>query len=352
MTKLANIKRKLLDLLKSKTTEINNSKMLYERILKLKQETSSITNNPVMDAFNLDECKYLDSLYSTDTFVKSKIDSCLGHLKNLTIDFNPKYKSAYEEYNEAIIYTDLIKKYQTERVPETTTPTPDFKVTYNGDFPFEIYIEVKALSFLDGNLNYIEAQKSGLESAISTEKQLKEGKKIAFGETIISPFLKRNKLPSTRELIEIYIDKITNNIKAGQYNSGDTVLLIDIKQLLLGSHWDESGVAFYQEGLTKSIVSGVLWNTAFGRAGEMIYKPIEFEGKPNVDSPLTKNGILVDHSYIKGLVFATYKNFQERKYLGFFRYDQQDEQVANFISLFCDLHNDDKNTEAYNVLQK
>jgi hypothetical protein len=326
--------------------------MLHDRILELKQETSTITNNPVMDAFNLEECKYLDNQYTTDSFIKGKVDKCLGYLQNLKVDFNPSYKSAYEEYNEAIIYVDLLKKFQTTRVPEATTPTPDFSVMDNGQFPFNIYVEVKALSFLDGNLNYKEAQKSSLEANISIEKQLQEGKQIAFGETIISPFLKRDKLPSTKELIEIYIDKINNNIKSGQYGLGDTVLLIDIKQLLVGSHWDESGIALYQEGLMKSIASGVLWHTAFGQTGEMIYKPIEFEGKSNTDSPLTKNGILIDHSFIKGLVFATYKNFQERKYLGFFRYEEQDNQAANFISLFCDLHNDNKNTEAWRVLQK
>lgn len=326
--------------------------MLHDRILKLKQETSTITNNPVLDVFNLEECTYLDCQYATDNFIKDKVDKCLRYLDNLQIDFNPNYKSAYEEYNEAVIYVDLLKKYQTKRVPESSTPTPDFKVKNSGQFPFEIYVEVKALSFLDGNLNYKEAQKSSLEANISIEKQLQDCKKIAFGETIISPFLKRDKIPSTRELIEIYIDKISNNIKSDQYNLGDTILLIDIKQLLLGSHWDESGIALYQEGLMKSIASGVLWNTAFGQVGEMIYKPIEFEGKPNTDSHLTKNGILIDHSYIKGLIFATYKNFHERKYLGFLRYEEQDGQVANFISLFCDFHNDNKNTEAWRVLQK
>jgi hypothetical protein len=326
--------------------------MLHDRILELKQELSTITNNPVMDAFNLEECKYLDSQYSADTFIRSKVDSCLNYLRNLKIDFNPSYKSAYEEFNEAMVYVDFSKKYATTRIPEAKTPTPDFRLTDNGEFPFDVYVEVKALSFLDGNLNYIEAQKSSLEANIAIEEQINDGKQIAFGETIISPFLKRNKLPSTKDLIEIYIDKITNNIKSGQFALGDTILLVDIKQLLVGSHWDESGIALYQESQMKSIVSGVLWHVAFGQTGDMIYKPIEFEGKPNIDSQLTKNGILVDNNFIKGLVFATYKNFHERKYLGFFRYEEQDEQSANFISLFCDLHNDNKNTEAWRVLQK
>lgn len=326
--------------------------MLYDRVLQLKQETNSITTNPVMDSFNLDECKILDSKYATDPIIHDKVDKCLDYLRNLTVDFNPRYKSAYEEYNEAITYLDLSKKLQTERIPEAATPTPDFRVTKAGDFPFDIYVEVKALSFLQRNLNYIDAQKDSFEAKIDIESQISEGKQIALGETTISPFFKRQKSPSTRELIDIYIDKITNNIKSGQYSLGDTVLLVDIKQLLLGSHWDESGVALYQEGMMKSMVSGVLWHAAFGQVGTMIYKPIEFEGKENIDSPLTKNGILVDNPFIKGLVFATYKNFDERKYLGFYRYPEQDEQSSSFISTFCDLYNDDMNSQAWRVLQK
>ncbi|NCO46472.1 MAG: hypothetical protein GW890_08790, partial [Vibrio sp.] len=99
--------------------------------------------------------------------------------------------------------------------------------------------------------------------------------RIAFSETIISPFLKNNKIPTTRELIEIYIDKVNNNIKKGQFEERDTILFVDIKQLLLGSLWNQSAIAFYQEKLTKSIVSGVLWNTAFGKENNLILKPIE-----------------------------------------------------------------------------
>ena len=129
-------------------------------------------------------------------------------------------------------------------------------------------------------------------------------------------------------------------------------MFVDIKQLLLGSNWDESGIALYQESQMKSIVSGVLWHVAFGQTGDIIFRPIEFEGKPNIDSKLTKNGILVDNSFIKGIVFVTYSNFHERKYLGFFRNEEEDEQSANFISLFCELYNDNKNTNAWRVLQK
>lgn len=84
--------------------------MLFERILELKQNTSSITSNPTLDAIETDECKWLDSLYNKDEFIKAKIESCLSILKNVNIDYIPQYKSVYEEYNEAITYCNLLNK--------------------------------------------------------------------------------------------------------------------------------------------------------------------------------------------------------------------------------------------------
>ncbi len=325
--------------------------MLHDRILRLKQEISQLSTNPVLNVFNLDECKLLDNEYTNDTFVKEKVDSTLKLLKDLDVDFNPKYKSAYEEYNEGVIYLKIKAKYlNTNRIQETSSSTPDFHVISAGNYPFDINIELKSLSFLDGNLNYKSAQESGLEAQMRTEEQIKDGKRIAFSETIISPFLKNNKIPTTRELIEIYIDKVNNNIKKGQFEERDTILFVDIKQLLLGSLWNQSAIAFYQEKLTKSIVSGVLWNTAFGKENNLILKPIEFEGKNNIDSVLTKNGILLEHDYVKAIVFITYENFEERKFIGFIRQSDSSTQIMNFISEFCDLYNDDYNTEAWRVL--
>ena len=327
--------------------------MLYKRVLELKQATSGITTNPTLDAFSGDECKMLDSFYNQDETVREKINNCLNLLEGLSIDYNVKYKSAYEEYNEAITYIELSDKFSTTRIPESSTKTPDFNIKRNDeDSPIDLYVEVKALSFLDGNLNYIQAQKDSLKANLSIEKQQRSGRRIASAETIISPFSKNGKSPNFREVIEIYIEKIQNNIKEGQFQLGDTVLLIDLKQLLPPNNWYESGLAIYQERMYQSMVSGTLWHTAFGQIGDMIFAPIKFEGEFNVDSKLEKNGILIDYPFIKGLIFAVYENFQERRYLGFYRHNEQAGQIADFISGFCNFYNDDKNTNAFRVLQK
>ncbi len=328
--------------------------MLEKRIEELQQQTNSITNR-VLSAFDLEECKIIDKNSINDNFIRNKRNSCIKLLKELGIDYSPKYNSAFEEYNEAIIYLDLKKKYTVKPIPETAQKTPDFRIkNTNSDMQFDIFGELKTLSYVDGSLNYVKAQKRGLEAQIELKEQMKEGKKFAFSTTVVSPLHKsgtENRDASIKYIIERYIDKINQNVKAKQYSMGDTILIVDIKQLLLPSFINQSAMAIFQEQQHKSLVSGVLWNTAFGKVGNQIYKQIWYEGNSNMDDTLEKEGILIKHKYIKALVFAVYKNFNKRKYIGFYRHKEQDEQVLKFLIDFCEFTNDDLNTQSYKILQ-
>lgn len=324
---------------------------LYCNILRLKQDISVFSVNPVLDAFNLDDCSKLDSDYYSDNFIRKKIDECLNLLDDIGLDYSPKFNSAYEKYNEAVIYYYSKNKFQFYPIKEGKNPTPDFEIIFTGDISSGIYLEVKALSYLQGSLNYMAAQDEGLNSRVKTEEQLKSGKKITFSELIISPYQKNGKQPTKRELIEIFIEKIKQNIKKEQYDLGETILLVDTKQLVLGSRWADSAIALYQEKLCQSIASGLLWHVAFGKIGNMIFQPIEFEGSKNTDGLLGKDGILSEHDFIKGLIFVVYENFEIRKNIGFYRNEEQDCNSAKFINDFCDFWNDDKNSEAWKYLQ-
>ncbi len=327
---------------------------LEEKIKKLKKDTFGITTNPILDAFDLMECKQIDDISETDSFVKSRRDSCLNQLKSVKIDFQSEYRTAFEDYNEAAIYIDLKTKLNIEGIIESDTKTPDFKIRKDGECSFELNAELKSLSFADGNLNYIDAQEQAIEAQINIETQLSKGKKIAFGITEISPLHKSNvkyDLYSTKYVIERFIDKISQNIKKGQFTQASTILMIDIKQLALPSNFKESCVSLFIQKAFNSIVSGVLWNVAFGKVGHLLYKPSEFEGRPNTDGELERNGILVEYPYIKGLVVIGYENFEIRKYVGFYRYSEIDTNVINAIQSICSFVNDDKNSHGWQIVQ-
>ncbi len=75
-------------------------------------------------------------------------------------------------------------------------------------------------------------------------------------------------------------------------------------------------IAISQESRHKSMVSGRLWYSAFGKLGERIFSPIEFEGADNIKGELGVEGILNNRDWIKALCFQTY-NVRREKNSGF-----------------------------------
>lgn len=328
---------------------------IAERILKLQQETNSITFNPLLNCFEQQECKLIDDLSETDTFIKEKQQKILSFIDNLGIDFSSKLNNAFNEYNEAIIYLTLKQKFGIiERIREGNGKSPDFKITVKeSDQPIDYYIELKTLAFADGDLNYKKAIERGIDAQISIEKQINDGKKVAFGEIIVQPLYKHSKkydIYSVKYVIETYIEKIEQNLKSGQFDRGNTILFVDLKQTGICSDIKEASVPFFKESQLSSIVSGVLWNVAFGKIGHLILKPIEFEGKENIDGDLTKNGILQEYEWIKALCFITYENFKTRKFVGFHRV--QDENVQYVLAKLCTFYNDELNSNGYELHEK
>jgi hypothetical protein len=334
--------------------------MLKDKFLTLKQQSNSITNNPLLNSFDQEKLEYLDSEAVSDTFIADKKKNILNLIKNTKIDFDPKLKSAYDEYSEALAYLMFKSKFPTvDRVPEKKGEnTPDFKIELSDNQNGEnqdcvIYAELKSMSFADGNLNYKKTMEQGLESQIDIERQLKKGSKVAFGIVEIQPLHKDNKKYdpySTRYAIETLIEKIEQNIKEGQYSLGDTILIVDLKQLSLPSYFKEGAVPIFQEKQYNSYLSGVQWNVALGKAGHLIYKPIEWEGEENTDGELEKDGILVNRDYIKAIVFLDYTlSDQEPKIVGLHKQRNISDCVDAFLHKFCDFVNDDRNSNGWRL---
>lgn len=93
------------------------------------------TCNPVMDAFNLDLCKVLDELAKNDKYVKRRLYKTIDLLNRTEgLDFNDYFRSAFEAYNEAVIYYLLkLKGVTINNIPEKKIPTPDFEVKFESE---------------------------------------------------------------------------------------------------------------------------------------------------------------------------------------------------------------------------
>jgi len=326
--------------------------MLKDRILKLKQDTTVLTCNPILDEFDMDECDILDELCPSNSYINSKVNDCLNYLKNLSVHFEDSYISAFSSYIEAMTYLELIKKFDVVRITETTVPTPDFKII-DKENKLEIFAEVKSLSYFDGILNYHEVQETALQNQIISTEKIQAGEKIVSTLTEYTPFKKRNSTKrntSSLYIIESIIDKINNLYKHEQFANPDTILIVDLK-LFSGYFLSIENVsAFFYENTPDQIASGTLWNIAFGKNGNLILKPIKVEGEKNIDGILSKNGILVEYNNIKGLIFILYGHSKERICVGFTRYKEQDNKPFQFISEICKYFNDDFNTMAWEYL--
>jgi hypothetical protein len=73
--------------------------MLKDKFLTLKQQSNSITNNPLLNSFDQEKLEKLDSEAVSDTFIADKKNKILDLIKDTKIEFDPKLKSAYDEYS-------------------------------------------------------------------------------------------------------------------------------------------------------------------------------------------------------------------------------------------------------------
>lgn len=329
---------------------------LREIFSKLKQTTNSITSNPLLNLFEDEDLVMIDDQSKTDMFIYEKNRNIQKLVRNLNVDFDSKLKSAFDEYSEAITYIKLKEKFPlADRIKETRTKTPDFKIQfqeegYGNKKEFTVFAELKTLNFSQGDLNYKESMNTALDAQIDIEKQLKQGNKIGFGISYIQPLYNSNKKydPYSRKFaIETLIDKIDQNIKEGQFEMGETMLFLDLKQLALPGNYIETNTPIHKEKMNSSYVSGICWNTAFGRRGHLLFRPIEFEGTKNTDKELEMNGILVRYPFIKAIVFFHYEQEDIKRTSGLHRYGESSEGIISFLNRFCDFVNDDHNTNGF-----
>ncbi|WP_075185076.1 hypothetical protein [Teredinibacter haidensis] len=207
-------------------------------------------------------------------------------------------------YSEAFIYAKLQSLLHIEKIPETSSSTPDFKVRHKAN---DIYIELKSLNMVEGNLKHKTVMHSAMNAKIDAENQIANGSNVGFGFHVIQPYKtgsKEYEADSVRLVIEALISKIGQNIKREQYGLGTTILLVDLAdQLPLHSQQEESIQQQYYDIDNRAKLSGELWYVAFGKIGDEIYKISGLKGGQCSDGRLQKEGVLREHPYIKGIIF-------------------------------------------------
>jgi hypothetical protein len=221
---------------------------------------------------------YKKMLTYTDQYEKDIQSQALIDLKNL--------------YYEVYIYSRLNSLFSIEKVSETSTKSPDFKIRFNDS---DVFIEVKSLNMSDTINNHNSILEDGLNKKIDLQSQLDDGKDIAIVEQVYKPF------KPEQHIVETIIEKINQNVKPSQFGHGDTLLLVDMPQLSI-PHPDTAIYKTYPlPQFTDKKVSGVLWHIAFHQLDDNFF---EINDREEINQlPLNVEGILVSHPYIQGLIF-------------------------------------------------
>lgn len=217
------------------------------------------------------------------------------------------------------------------RVPEAKhQKTPDYAL-YDGASP-AAYFEVKTLSVVDGAINLKEAIEASFQGEVERSERISAGAPVAIA-VVEGP--RGTKVPPKgqpsearhpmKARIEHLIAKADSNYKPGQYAVGPTCMVLNL--LLFDGHYNEPAslrpvVAGDPEPW--HLVSGPYWTQAFGRIGDPVYGPIEFEGRPSIEGRLARDGILEQHADVRALLLLVHSWRQPPRFYGLWRNSEHD----------------------------
>ena len=282
-----------------------------DKVLKTIQKVNSITHSPVLDYIECDYVYKLEIESDVNTYFKkliNKIDLyCDKIIKN--IEDVESIVGLKETYSEALIYSKLSSLVHIKNIPESNTKTPDFEIIFRD---FKLYAEVKSLSMIGGNYKYKTIMKEALNSQISLEDQINNGKAVASFMRLIQPYNSgrgHHDPTSSEMIINALINKIEQNLKKDQYSLGPTVLIVDFADQLLLNCSIENALCEHFSDDRWECISGPLWHVAFGTVGKEICDYYILGDEFNKFGVQNRNGILIEYDYIKGLIFHLHNKF-------------------------------------------
>jgi len=281
---------------------------LWKTLLPLHQALAPVTHNHALAYLRKENTQIIDSFVgdrAATEIVQNRIEEirewvvrCLGDIDNVK-----NFVALKEKFSELLMFTKLARRYPTQAIRKTPTPTPDFRVTFR---TLEFFVEMKSLNLINAEGNHRSIMNDALGSKIEMERQVKEGKRFASSFFVIQPYRRGNNYDpdSTSAVVEALIEKVDQNISRDQFTFGPTILLLDFSdQLLL--HGSPSGNLQREFVCNAENVpvpqSGELWHLAFGTVGMPMKRVIDFEGLDETDAPLNREGILRKHNFIAGL---------------------------------------------------
>jgi hypothetical protein len=312
---------------------------LSTSITELKASANAVTYAEILTYLSEDNVRLIDQFRSgspsATEFVKSRILQLAALCQELEATLNAgRMVELNNLFSETLMFVKLAGQFLAERVPEIPQDqTPDFQIKFDN---LDLFVEGKALNVADGKAKHRKIMEEGLDTKIEMEEKSRDGASVATGIQVIQSHQKRSKPYDSQSLklvTENLIEKIAQNISAGQFSKEPTILLVDLcDQLLIHGSASEN----IDREFGSPPQSGELWHAAFGEIGAPMKRALEFEIPQSElakikHETLDREGILRRYSFVRGIAF----HYGGRFWGAAFRY-RHNVKVIDFLKEFCE----------------
>lgn len=329
--------------------------------LEQRNAISGLTASASLDAVDLRTLRIIDEHAHSDSAYATFVSQLCAKLAEVSSspDTN-RYGQFFEIYGEAIVLLQLRSKgIKVKRVPEGNVSMPDFECETKDGRSF--FIEVKTFDVVDGNFRQRQMMSDALDTEVELEAQIHAGKQIAMAQREIAPYRRSGNDPdydprSLRRVVDTLRKKFRQAFKSSQFAQGPTFALAILDRLVLPGAAQSLAPYYYEPALGGGIVSGVLWQAAFGMTGGQILRLPDFEGKPAIEGNLTEAGIYVDDTQPFGAVgiIVLDVHSSDRVAYGLASPDEltgewQIDDTTEVLHAFCNAWNDQGHSRAFEL---
>jgi len=224
------------------------------------------------------------------------------------------------------------------RVPESKhEKKPDFLFTDNG---LDFYFEVKTPSIVGGEKSIDAEINDSLNCNAYLEDTAKNSKNgIAFATRLIKPYGNQN--GNIKPTIDTLIDKFQQNYKQGQFKESNTFLVLNLSFIHnLITEPEELRPIYAMRKNHESVLSGIFWMLAFQRIGMAIFGLSEHK-TGSIEGYVEKEGVLMEHSDISGIIIVTNPPKVEAELWGLFRNKTLSNNIETLIKFVDYRYNDE-----------
>jgi hypothetical protein len=287
---------------------------LYDALLPILQELSTYGGNFTSFHISRPVLEAVDAGAAVgDPFLEAcrrKLLDTMGNFKGL--QDHQTFSALFEAFHEAVFYLVAGRRGVTLRVIAASGKygkTPDFATTTVPTVRFE----VKTIDVSDPLRTYDKTMAEGLDARLEAEAAAQAGSGVGIVARGIAP---HGIAEDRRQAVEQVMKKIDSNVKYDQYSGCPTFLVVSTSRTSL--HYRAGNLRKRVKlSIYPTLASGQLFAVAAHSVGDDFYFVPEHKFNDILDlklfpeagedvvslGPLNRNGVLLDHPFIAGLIF-------------------------------------------------